>query len=308
MKLVIVGQGKMGAQISMQLLEAGHQVTAMDPNPASLTAAVQKGAQTSTDRAQAAAQFVGQSQPPIIWLMIPSPLVEAELAAWLEVLPAASIIVDGGNSDFRDSQKRGQLAAQKSIDFVDVGVSGGVLGLEKGFSMMVGGKQAAYQTLEPVFKAMAKDQGGYQYFGPDYGAGHFVKMVHNGIEYGVMESLAEGYRLLHDGPYQGLDLAAAGHVWQRGSVIESELNALAAQALKANPELSGVDGYVAESGEARWALEAAKDKQIDMPAIQIALEVRKASQQGQVNFATKLLAELRNQFGGHDINKPKPAN
>jgi 6-phosphogluconate dehydrogenase len=294
----------MGAQISQQLLEAGHQVMVMDPNPASLAAAAAQGAQTSTDRAQAVASFAAD-QKPLVWLMIPAPAVEAELAAWLEVLPSGSIVVDGGNSDFRNSQKRGPLAAQKGIEFVDVGVSGGVLGLETGFSMMVGGKQAAYQSLEPVLKAMAKTQGGYDYFGPAYGAGHFVKMVHNAIEYGVMESLAEGYRLLRDGPYEGLDLGKAGQVWQRGSVIASELNGLAAKALQANPDLTGVEGYVAESGEARWALEAAQQKQIDMPAIQAALQVRLDSQQGQTNFATKLLAELRNQFGGHPINKTK---
>ncbi len=143
---------------------------------------------------------------------------------------------------------------------------------------------------------------GYRYFGPA-GAGHFVRMVHNGIEYGLMESYAEGYRMLKDGPYAGLDLGAAASVWQHGSIISSSLNELSGQALQENPELEGIDGYVAESGETRWTLEAAKDAGIDLPAIQAAFDVRVASQQGQTNFATKLLAAMRNRFGGHNLNK-----
>jgi 6-phosphogluconate dehydrogenase len=168
--------------------------------------------------------------------------------------------------------------------------------------MMVGGNEQGYQALEPALISLAKPHGGYHYFGPA-GAGHYVKMVHNAIEYGVMESYAEGYRMLKEGAYDNLDLAAAANVWQRGSIISSDLNGLTLEALHENPELSGIDGYVAESGEARWTLEYAKEKGIPLPSIQASYDVRLASQKGDVSFATKLLAAMRNKFGGHALNK-----
>jgi 6-phosphogluconate dehydrogenase len=168
--------------------------------------------------------------------------------------------------------------------------------------MMVGGNEQGYQTLEPALVSLAKPHGGYHYFGPA-GAGHYVKMVHNAIEYGIMESYAEGYRMLKEGAYDNLDLAAAANVWQRGSIISSGLNALTLEALHENPELTGIDGYVAESGEARWTLEYAKEKGIPLPSIQASFDVRLASQTGETSFATKLLAAMRNKFGGHQLNK-----
>jgi 6-phosphogluconate dehydrogenase len=185
---------------------------------------------------------------------------------------------------------------------MDVGTSGGVWGYKNGFSMMVGGDPAGFKTIEPALKTLAMPTGAYQYFTTS-GSGHYVKMVHNAIEYGMMESLAEGYRMLHEGAYKGLDLAAAGEVWQHGSVVTSWLNGLCQLALAENPTLDGIDGFVAESGEARWTLEAAKDLGIPLPAIQTSFDVRLASQKGQTNFATQLLAAMRNKFGGHELNK-----
>src|SRR3989344_381231 len=167
--------------------------------------------------------------------------------------------------------------------------------------MMVGGNQAAFAAIEPIFQTLAKPAGAYHYFGVS-GSGHFVKMVHNSIEYGMMESLAEGYRLLKEGAYKNLDLAAAGEVWQRGSVVNSWLNELARQALAENPSLEGINGVVAESGETRWTLETAKELGIPLPAIQKSFDVRLASQKGDTNFATKLLAAMRAKFGGHSLN------
>ena len=302
MKIIIVGLGKMGSQIAQQVLDAGHQVIAMDPNQANVKQVVDQGGQAVDSRTMAVETFSDSGQLPTVWLMVPSGVVDTELQAWLEVLPAESIVVDGGNSDFRLTRNRAEAASLKGVHLVDVGVSGGVLGLTNGFSMMVGGNQAAFLSIEPILQAMAKAQGGYHYFGPA-GAGHFIKMAHNAVEYGMMESLAEGYRLIHDGPYENLDLAAIGDVWQRSSVIESNLNGLAAKALQANPKMADIEGFVAESGEARWALEVAQENNVDMPAIQASFDVRLASQQGKINFATKLLAALRNQFGGHAINK-----
>jgi 6-phosphogluconate dehydrogenase len=273
----------------------------MDPNDQAVQPLVQQGASAASDRGQAVGQFT-DGQPPLVWLMVPAGVVDEELKSWLEVLPENSIVVDGGNSDFRLTKERGGAAKQKSVHLVDVGTSGGILGTKNGFSMMCGGEQAAVKSIEPILQSLARPHGGYHYFG-DSGAGHFVKMTHNAIEYGMMEALAEGYHLLHDGPYEGLDLAAAGKVWQQASIIQSSLNQLAADGLAQNPSLEGVDGYVAESGEARWALEAAKQQNLEMPAIQTALDVRLKSEDGDIHFGTKLLAELRNEFGGHALNK-----
>ena len=167
--------------------------------------------------------------------------------------------------------------------------------------MMAGGSKEDFDKLEPVLKTLAAPTGGYDYFGAN-GAGHFVKMVHNAIEYGMMQSLADGYLILKAGPFKDLDLAKAGNVWQKKSVITSWLNELSAEALSENPELEGIDGKVAETGEARWTLEVAKQMGIPMPAIQAAFDVRLASQKGQINFGTKLLAAMRNKFGGHSLN------
>ena len=188
------------------------------------------------------------------------------------------------------------------MTLLDVGTSGGVWGYKNGFSMMAGGDKTVFSSIEPALKTLAQPSGAYDHFGSS-GSGHYVKMVHNAIEYGMMESLAEGYRMLKEGAYENIDLAAAGEVWQHGSVVTSWLNELSQSALSENPELKGIDGFVAESGEARWTLETAKEMGIPLPAIQTAFDVRLASQKGETNFATKLLAAMRNKFGGHQINK-----
>lgn len=238
----------------------------------------------------------------VIWLMLPSETMDQELDLWLKLVPAGSIIIDGGNSDFRLTQKREKKVSDLGSAYLDVGTSGGVWGYKNGFAMMAGGDKEAFQKVEPVLQTLAKPEGAYYHFG-ESGSGHFVKMTHNAIEYGMMESLAEGYRLLKEGPYKNLDLGAAGEVWQHHSVITSWLNELCRDSLKENPELTGIDGFVAESGEARWALEVAKELKIETPAMQSAFDVRLESQKGKTNFATKLLAAMRNAFGGHKINK-----
>lgn len=299
MKLVIVGLGKMGAQIAQMLIKAGHQVIAVDPDPSAVKTAAEHGAIPAETRVEAVNKFDGEQV--VVWLMIPAKFVGDEVAGWLELLPAGSVVVDGGNTDFRDTQRHAASLAEKDVKFVDVGVSGGVLGLANGFSMMAGGDEEAYQTITPILDVLSGSHGGHDYFGA-VGSGHYVKMVHNAIEYGVMESLAEGYRMLREGPYEGLDLAKAGDVWQKASVIESTLNALAAEVMHDDQTLASASGYVAESGEGRWTLEVAKEKGVAMPAIQTAFDVRLASQNGTTNYATKLLAELRNKFGGHPLN------
>lgn len=299
MKIAIAGLGRMGAQIARKLAEDGHEVIAHNRSREPLQKIAEYGVNPAYEKQDVSDAFTGQRL--VLWIMLPADVVDSELGTWLDIVPKNSIIIDGGNSDFRLTQKRAQLVTDKDSTLLDCGTSGGVRGYKNGFSMMVGGNQDAFNVVEPIFKTLAKPSGAYQYFGKS-GAGHFVKMVHNAIEYGMMESLAEGYRMLKDGPYKDLDLAAAGEVWQHGSVVNSWLNELCRDALKENPNLDNIDGVVAESGEARWTLETAKELGIDLPAIQTSFDVRLASQKDQVNFTTKLLAAMRNKFGGHSLN------
>jgi 6-phosphogluconate dehydrogenase len=300
MKIAIQGLGRMGMQIAQRLVEDGHTVIAHNRSPEPVQTAADFGAIPALTKADVVTQFANEKA--IIWIMLPAEIVEDQLNEWLDLLPPDTLLIDGGNSDYRLTKKHAEIVHGRGSQLVDVGTSGGVLGLENGFSMMVGGSEDGYKALEPALISLSKPHGGYQYFG-DHGSGHYVKMVHNAIEYGVMESLAEGYRALREGPYDKLDLAAAGDVWEKGSIIASSLNKLTADALRENPELVGISGFVAQSGEALWTLQMAKERNIPMPSIQASLDVRIESQQGNISFATKLLAAMRNKFGGHNLNK-----
>lgn len=301
MKIAVVGLGKMGHQIASKLHEAGHEVVGVVRHDDQAERVRAEGIEAVTNK-NAAFEFFAEEQA-VVWLMIPADGVDAELEEWMQLLPEQSTVIDGGNSRFADTQRRSAYAATKGIHFLDIGTSGGVHGRANGFSMMIGGPEEAYKTLVPIVEVLAAPRGAFHYFGPS-GSGHYVKMVHNAIEYGMMESLAEGYRMLEEGAYAGqLELAAAGEVWQHSSVITSWLNELARDALKESPKLDGIDGFVAENGETRWTLENAKDLGLELPAIQAAFDVRLKSQQGETHFGTKLLAAMRNKFGGHALNK-----
>ncbi len=301
MKIALQGLGRMGMQISRKLSEDGHTVIAHNRSPEPIEEAAKYGAIAAYTKDDVIKAF-GDEQF-ILWIMLPADIVDDQVDEWLKRIPKGSIIIDGGNSDYRHTKQLNQTVLASGNHLIDVGTSGGVWGYQNGFSMMVGSDdKATFETIEPVLKTLAAPEAAYHYFGPS-GSGHFVKMTHNAIEYGMMESLAEGYRVLKEGPYQNLDLAAAGDVWQHHSVITSWLNELCTSALQENPNLEGIEGFVAESGEARWTLETAKSLNIETPSIQAAFDVRLASQQGQTNFATKLLAAMRNKFGGHAVNK-----
>lgn len=300
MKIAIHGLGRMGMQIARKLSEDRHEVIAHNRSKEPIDEAAGYGAVAAYEKADVLAAFGDERV--ILWLMVPADVIDGQLDEWLKVVPKNSIIIDGGNSDYRLTSRRAEKVTAAGSVLLDSGTSGGVWGYQNGFSMMVGGDEASFKTVEPIFKTLAAPEGAYQHFG-DSGSGHYVKMTHNAIEYGMMESLAEGYRMLKEGPYKNLDLAAAGEVWQHHSVITSWLNELTRDALRENPELEGIDGFVAESGEARWTLETAKELGIPMPSIQASFDVRLASQKGEINFATKLLAAMRNKFGGHTLNK-----
>jgi 6-phosphogluconate dehydrogenase len=299
MKIAISGLGRMGGQIARKLHENGHEVVAHNRSPEKVDEAKAYGAIPAYSDQDVVDAFDGG--PVVLWIMLPADIIESKIDEWLQILPKGSVVIDGGNSDYRGDKARAERVAAAGSQLLDIGTSGGVWGLENGFSMMVGGDKAAYDTVVPALETLAHPRGGHQHFG-ESGTGHFVKMVHNAIEYGMMQSLAEGYRVLKEGPYKELDLAAAGDIWQQSSVVTSWLNDLTRQALHENPNMDGISGVVAESGEARWTLETANELNIPMPAIQAAFDVRLASQQGDVDFSTKLLAAMRNKFGGHNID------
>jgi len=296
MKIGFYGLGRMGGNMVARLLEKGEQVVVMNRSTGPVAEAVKQGADSAKDFPE----LISKLDPVIIWLMLPSEIIDEKYNQLLPLLPKGAIVIDGGNSDYRLSRQRAQAAQEQGVHFIDIGTSGGILGRTAGYSLMVGGNQAAVAQIRPVLEALSMP-GGWQHF-PESGSGHYVKMVHNAIEYGMMESYAEGYRMLKEGPFRQIDLAAAAEVWQHGSIVESKLNELSRQALSENPDLEGIDGIVAESGETRWTLETARELNIPLPAIQSAFDVRLASQKGSVNFATRLLAAMRNKFGGHDIN------
>jgi 6-phosphogluconate dehydrogenase len=301
MKIAIHGLGRMGMQIAQKLAESDHTLIAHNRSKDKIDQAAAFGAISAYEKQDVLDAF--SSERVILWIMLPADTVDEQVDEWLTLLPKGSLVIDGGNSDFRLTRKLNDKLQAAGMQFIDIGTSGGVWGYQNGFSMMCGGDNAAdFELIDPALKVLAAPEGAYYHFGPS-GSGHFVKMTHNAVEYGMMESLAEGYRMLREGPYKDLDLAAAGEVWQHHSVITSWLNELCRDALRENPTLEGIDGYVAESGEARWTLEAARDANIPLPAIQTAFDVRLASQQGETNFATKMLAAMRNKFGGHAINK-----
>jgi 6-phosphogluconate dehydrogenase len=302
MKIAVQGLGRMGMQIVRKLAESDeHIAIAHNRSKDKIDTAVGYGAVSAYEKSDVITAF-GEDKV-VLWLMLPADIVDDEVDEWLAIVPKGSILVDGGNSDYRLTRKLAAKVEAAGCLLVDVGTSGGVWGYDNGFSMMSGANdKAAFDCLEPALKTLAAPEGAYHYFGPA-GSGHFVKMTHNAIEYGIMESLAEGYRVLKEGPYKDLDLGAAGEVWQHHSVVTSWLNELSRDALIENPELDGIDGFVAESGEARWTLETAHELGIPMQSIQAAFDVRLASQKGETNFATKLLAAMRNKFGGHELNK-----
>lgn len=298
MKIIISGLGRMGMQIVQKLTEGGHEVIAHNRSAQRVEEAVKLGA-TPAFTVKEAIEAYGRG-PVVVWLMVPAGVIDVVLDDWLAHVSAGSVLIDGGNSDFRGDASRAARVNVAGSDLLDIGTSGGVHGYTRGFCMMVGGEQPAYERLVPALDTLAAPSGVHNYFGKN-GAGHYVKMVHNAIEYGMMQSLAEGYRMLKEGPIADIDLAKAGDTWQSSSVITSWLNELCAEALGESPELEEIPGVVAESGEARWTLETAKDMGIPLPAIEAAFDVRLRSQEGEVDFSTKLLAAMRNKFGGHDL-------
>jgi 6-phosphogluconate dehydrogenase len=295
MDIGMIGLGRMGFNMTLRLLKGGHRVVAFDRAAAVVDDAKSRGA----TRARTVAEVVDQLPGPrALWAMVPAGapvdgLVE-ELAGRLG---PGDVFVDGGNSNYKDSVRRHGALAARGIQFVDAGVSGGVWGLEVGYCMMLGGEAAAVARLKPALDTLAPPEGWRHVGGP--GAGHFAKMIHNGIEYGMMESYAEGFEILHASDYR-YDLAALAQLWNRGSVVRSWLLELAGRAFEADPELASIRGYVEDSGEGRWTVMEAIDRSIPAPVLALSLLTRFRSRQ-QDSFRDKVLAALRHQFGGHAV-------
>jgi 6-phosphogluconate dehydrogenase len=286
MKLGMVGLGRMGSGMTERLRRDGHEVMTYDPNVEST--------------AKSLAELVRQlDRPRAVWLMVPAGEITRQIVTQLlDVLGRDDVLVDGGNSNFRDSQQHARDAAERGLHFVDVGVSGGIWGLKEGFCLMAGGDEEPVGRLEPVFRSLAPE-GGYAHMGPS-GAGHFVKMVHNGIEYGLMQAYAEGFDILHHSEFD-LDLEEISGIWRYGSVVRSWLLELLHDSFDAHGrDLADVAGYVEDSGEGRWTVMEAVNEAVPAPVISGALFARFASREEE-SFAAKINAALREQFGGHPI-------
>jgi 6-phosphogluconate dehydrogenase len=303
MKIGIIGLGKMGGNITRRLIRAGHEVVAWDPVIEAVTAVGNEGAQVASSVEDMVSNLAA---PRAVWVMVPSGQpTEETLNKLAQLLTAGDTVIDGGNSNYKDSMRRAGKLAQKGIALLDTGTSGGVWGLNEGYCLMVGGTSEAFKALEPIFQALAPSQEhGYAHVGAS-GAGHFVKMVHNGIEYGLMQAYAEGFELMKAKDDFGLDMAQIAELWRYGSVVRSWLLDLGAAALKDNPELDNLASWVADSGEGRWTVTEAVDLGVPLPVITLALQSRFRSRQEQP-FSGKLLAALRQQFGGHAVREAKP--
>lgn len=298
MELGMIGLGKMGRNMVTRLLTGGHRIVVHDINPEVVQAVAAQGCVA----AESAVDLVKIMQAPrAVWVMVPAGKpTEAVIALLAEALKPGDIIIDGGNSNYKDSVARGEWLLQKGIQFVDVGTSGGIWGLTEGYSMMIGGAKEAVERIRPVLETLAPaaDQG-WGHVGPT-GSGHFVKMVHNGIEYGMMQAFAEGFDIMQAKTAFELDLHQIAEIWRTGSVIRSWMLDLTALALKADPTLADIKPWVADSGEGRWTVFEAIDHDVPAPVITLALMMRFVSRD-EDSYAARLLAALRNQFGGHAV-------
>jgi 6-phosphogluconate dehydrogenase len=314
MEIGVVGLGRMGGNIVRRLLRAGHRAVVFDRDPAAVAALAAEGAAPAADLAGLVAQL---APPRAVWVMLPAgEATEAAVAALADLLEPGDTVIDGGNSFWKDDIRRAEALRARGLHYLDIGTSGGVWGLERGYCLMVGGEEAAVRRLDPIFAALAPGAGdiprtprregrdprverGYIHAGPA-GAGHFVKMIHNGIEYGMMQAMAEGFDLLRHAPagLGPLDLADIAEVWRRGSVVTSWLLDLTAAALAEEPDLASYSGHVSDSGEGRWTVQAAVETAVPAPVLTAALYARFRSRQ-EKNFADQVLSAMRKGFGGH---------
>jgi 6-phosphogluconate dehydrogenase len=298
MRIGMVGLGRMGGNMTKRLLRNGHEVVGFARSADSIAVVERDGAIGAHSLEEVVSHL---DTPRAVWLMIPAgdPTEEA-IEKLSDLLDAGDVIIDGGNSRYSDSVRRAESLAAKDISFIDSGTSGGIWGLDNGYCLMVGGDKDAVDRLQPIFEALAPE-GGFAHVGPP-GAGHFTKMVHNGIEYALMQAYGEGFELLHSSEFE-LDVGQIAELWNHGSVVRSWLLELAADAFQEDPELTNIAPYIEDSGEGRWTLEHAINNAVPVPTIATALFARFASRQ-DASFTGKVIAALRKEFGGHAVKKP----
>jgi 6-phosphogluconate dehydrogenase len=299
MQLAMVGLGRMGGNMVERLMRHGHTLVVYDRSTEAMAKYEKMGAAKAADLAGVVKAL---ATPRVVWIMVPAgDPVDETIAALVPQLSPGDVIIDGGNSNFHDTIRRGERLAKSKIELIDCGTSGGVWGLENGYCLMVGGTDAAVKRCEPIFTALAPENG-YSHVGP-IGSGHYVKMVHNGIEYGLLQAYAEGYEILHAcKTFPKLYLTAIANVWQHGSVVRSWLNELAALAFERDASLADLKGWVADSGEGRWTVQEAIDLDVPAPVITLSLQTRFRSRQTD-SFGAKVIAALRNEFGGHAVKR-----
>lgn len=301
MDIAMIGLGRMGANMARRLLRGGHRVIGFNRTRAVTDQmAAEDGLTPAYSLAEAVAAL---SAPRNVWVMLPAGVTTTEhIAQLMTLLTPGDLVIDGGNSNYKDDAKHAAMLKAKGIDFVDVGTSGGIWGLTEGYSLMIGGEPGPVARLRPIFETLAPaPDKGWGHVGP-HGAGHYVKMVHNGIEYGMMQAFAEGFEIFKAKKEFGLDVAQIARIWQHGSVVRSWLLDLTADALAEDPDLSTIKGYVPDSGEGRWTVADAIDLDVPAPVITLSLMMRFVSRQEE-SYAAKLLAALRNKFGGHPVTK-----
>jgi 6-phosphogluconate dehydrogenase len=300
MKLAMIGLGKMGMNMATRLVRGGHRVVGFARTAATVEEAISNGAEGAHSLEEAVSKL---NAPRIVWVMVPAGKTTDDTIEKLStLLEEGDIIIDGGNSNYKDSARHAAQLEPRGIEFLDCGTSGGIWGLSEGYSLMIGGKPEVVEKMRPIFETLAPAvDKGWGRMGP-HGAGHFVKMIHNGIEYGMMQAFAEGFSIMKAKEEFGLDLAQISHVWQHGSVVRSWLLDLAANTLDEDTKLENIKPWVADSGEGRWTVFEAIDLDIPAPIITLALQMRFASRDEE-NYTARMLSALRNQFGGHAIKK-----
>ncbi|MFO7461857.1 MAG: decarboxylating 6-phosphogluconate dehydrogenase [Desulfatiglandales bacterium] len=299
MKIGMIGLGRMGMNMARRLLQGGHEVVAYNRTPQKTDELAGEGAEAAYSLSELAEKL---PPPRVVWMMLPAgPAVDDHLLRLKEILYPGDIVIDGGNTYYKDDIRRAESLAEKEIRFMDVGVSGGVWGLKVGYCMMIGGSEETYRYIEPALQSLAPKEG-YLYCGPT-GAGHFVKMVHNGIEYGMMQAYGEGFQILEASPYAGtLNYAEVAHLWNQGSVVRSWLLELAEAAFSKDGKLGDIRGYVDDSGEGRWTVNQAVETGVSAPVITLSLMSRFRSRDAD-SFSDRVLAALRREFGGHAVKK-----
>ena len=298
MQLAMIGLGRMGGNMTERLMRGGHRVVVFDRAPETVQKYVGLGAEGATAPADVVSKLAA---PRVVWIMVPAGKpVDDTISALTPGLSKGDVIIDGGNSNFHDTMRRAADLEKQGVHLVDSGTSGGIWGLENGYCLMIGASPEAFALCEPIFKSLAP-QDGYAHMGPP-GSGHYVKMIHNGIEYGMLQAYAEGYEILHASKNFKLDLGKIATVWNHGSVVRSWINELAERAFKKDSNLDALKGYVEDSGEGRWTVQEAIDLDVPAPVITLSLLARLRSRQTD-SFGAKVIAALRNEFGGHAVKK-----